>query len=70
MKRQSVPLIPWTIVPLMASMHQPFVHYLDILGFERATQKLFARVPDQWTEADLMRIAMQLGSIPQPLIKR
>lgn len=71
-KKQPVPLIPWSNKQLVASLYQPFIILLHKLGFQLAAdaRKLFARIPENWTHEHLLSIAMMLGPIPIHLKQR
>lgn len=66
-KKQSVPLIPWTNEQLKASTFQPFLLLLHKLGFHMAAdaRKLYARIPEFWTHDHLFSVARKLGPISQ-----
>lgn len=69
-KKQSVPLIPWTSGQMLASTYRPFVLLLHKLGFHLGadTKKLFARIPEFWTADHLYMVANRLGPVsPQRL---
>lgn len=71
LKKQSIPVVPWTSEQKSMMLHEPFIQLLHTLGFHLPldTGKIFARVPEFWTADVVFSIAQKLGPIEKSLLK-
>ncbi|XP_049850237.1 protein timeless isoform X1 [Schistocerca gregaria] len=71
LKKQSIPVVPWTSEQKSLMLYQPFVQLLHTLGFHLPLDsgKIFARVPEFWTADVVFSIAQKLGPIDKSVLK-
>ncbi|XP_055680869.1 protein timeless isoform X3 [Lutzomyia longipalpis] len=71
LKKQSIPVVPWTGEQCAVLVYQPFMLLLHKLGFHLPVDagKLFIRIPEFWTADILYSIAEKLGPIDKCLLK-
>ncbi|XP_059617920.1 protein timeless isoform X2 [Phlebotomus argentipes] len=71
LKKQSIPVVPWTGEQCAVLLYQPFMLLLHKLGFHLPVDagKLFIRIPEFWTADILYSIAEKLGPIDKCLLK-
>lgn len=71
-KKQSIPVVPWTGEQCAVLLYQPFMLLLHKLGFHLPVDagKLFIRIPEFWTADILYSIAEKLGPIDKCSSKR
>lgn len=66
-KKQSVPLLPYTAEQTCILKYEPFILLLHQLGFHLPVDagKLFVRIPEFWTADFLFSVAKKLGPIDE-----
>uniref|UniRef100_A0A6B2E730 Putative dna topoisomerase i-interacting protein n=1 Tax=Phlebotomus kandelakii TaxID=1109342 RepID=A0A6B2E730_9DIPT len=71
LKKQSIPVVPWTGEQCAVLLYQPFMLLLHKLGFHLPVDagKLFIRIPEFWTADILYNIAEKLGPIDKCMLK-
>lgn len=68
-KKQSVPVVPWSTEQTNVLLCQPFILLLHKLGFHLPADagKLFVRIPEFWTADIMFSVAEKLGPIDKCL---